>query len=273
MVTGTLPLVRTDLDHGGRWTSLMLGGREWLWHRPDPSRSSVAPGDAFVDAGGLEECVPTVRGIPDHGSAWSRAWSRHGDEDVVDCVDFVLRRRLAVGEHSVQSRYRLEASPGYRFLWAAHALLDLDVGARIVLPEGAPVRLYPEAAPVLANEWPRGAPYVVGEWPAPRGVKLDQLGPDDGTAIGATVLGTRSVEIVDGPHRLFMRLDAEVDVAVSVSIWRNLGGFPVSTPYRSVGVEPMLGRTFELGSAGADDAVTVPVNGCVEWVLHVSGSS
>ena len=273
MVTGTLPLVRTDLGHGGRWTSLGMGGREWLWQRADPSRMSVAPDDPFVDAGGLEECVPTVRGTPDHGSAWSRAWRRQGNEDVVDCGEFVLRRRMSVEPDAVEAQYRLEASPGYRFVWAAHALLDLGVGARIVLPHGAPVRLYEEAAPLLPDAWPAEASYVVGEWPAPFGLKLDELGPDDGTAIGATIVDTRSVEVVDGSQRLHMRLDADPDVAVSVSIWRNLGGFPESTPYRSVGVEPMLGRTFDLDSAGADDAVTVPASGYVRWVLHVNGSS
>src|SRR5581483_10582739 len=61
VVTATKAPYRTDLEHGGRWTSLRLGGREWLWQRADPARAGVAPGDAFVDAGGLEECVPTVR--------------------------------------------------------------------------------------------------------------------------------------------------------------------------------------------------------------------
>ncbi|MCQ8193297.1 hypothetical protein [Streptomyces rugosispiralis] len=51
----------TDPAHGGRWTSLRADGHEWLWRRPAPERERVSPGDAFVDAGGLEECVPTVK--------------------------------------------------------------------------------------------------------------------------------------------------------------------------------------------------------------------
>lgn len=39
-------------------------------------------------AGGIEKCVPTVRGTPDHGDAWSRPWHETG----VDCPDFTLRR-------------------------------------------------------------------------------------------------------------------------------------------------------------------------------------
>jgi hypothetical protein len=271
MVTGTQAAVETDLARGGRWTSLRVGGREWLWQRADPGRHHVRPGDAFVDAGGLEECVPTVRGTPDHGAAWSREWHRYDDEDVVDCADFVLRRRLSSAGDTVEARYRLVATPGYRFIWAAHALLDLAVGARVVLPPGLAVRVYPEAAPLLTGDWPAGAPYVVGEWPRPRGLDLGGFGPDDGTAVGGTVLDADAVEIVDGDTTLRMHVDADPGVPVSVSIWRNLDGYPVTGPYRSAGVEPMLGRVFDLADAGPGDAATVPNSGQLEWILRVSG--
>jgi hypothetical protein len=272
MVTGTLASVRTDLEHGGRWTSLRLSGREWLWQRADPNRAAVRPGDAFVDAGGLEECVATVRGIPDHGAAWSRPWRRDGIEDIVECGDFVLRRQLRASANTARASYRLQAAPGYRFVWAAHALLDLGVGGQIVLPEGASVRLYPEAAPLLRTEWPSGAPYVAGVWPAPGGLELAQLGPDDGSAVGASVLDVDRVEVLDAGDRLRMRVEAGPEVPVSVAIWRNLGGFPAGAPYRSVGVEPMLGRVFDLETADDEDAVTVPAGGEVEWTLHLDGS-
>jgi hypothetical protein len=58
--------VRTDPVSGGRWTSLRSFEREWLWTNPDSESASarmrVVPGDAFVDAGGAEECFPSVRG-------------------------------------------------------------------------------------------------------------------------------------------------------------------------------------------------------------------
>lgn len=263
---------RIDLEHGGRWTSLHLGGREWLWRRPDSARAGVAPGDRFVDAGGIEECVPTVRGMPDHGAAWSRQWQRVGDEDVVDCAYFVLRRRIRAQADGVIATYRLAAEPGYRFVWAAHALLDLGVGARIQLTEGAEVRLYREAGPLIDLAWPAGAEYVVGAWPSPGGLPLSELGPDDGTAVGATVVDAGEVDIVDGDRCLTMRVDADLDIPVSVSIWRNLGGFPAGTPYRSVGVEPMLGRVFDLATAGDGDAVVVPGSGEVDWILRLGSS-
>jgi hypothetical protein len=57
---------------------------------------------------------------------------------------------------------------------------------------------------------------------------------------------------------------------VSVALWRNLGGFGEPAPYRSIGVEPMLGRVFDLADAGPGDAATVPVSGTVDWRLTMT---
>jgi hypothetical protein len=57
---------------------------------------------------------------------------------------------------------------------------------------------------------------------------------------------------------------------VSIALWRNLGGFPDTDPYRSTGVEPMLGRVFDLAEAGPGDAARVPASGEVRWRLTVS---
>ena len=264
MVTDTrTPYVATDLSHGGRWTSLRLGGREWLWSRDEPRRASARPGDPFADAGGLEECVPTVRGTPDHGAAWTRTWRHDNGADVVDCGDFVLRRRLRTDASAVHAEYRLDAAPGFRFVWAAHALLDVSADARIVLPDGTPVRVYTDAA-----SEPGRPPFVMGTWPQPLGLPLDRLGPDDGTAIGAIAVGCPSAMVIDGADRLEMRVHA--DVTTSVALWRNLGGFPADRPYRSIGVEPMLGSVFDRAGGQDDDTVTVPASGAVEWRLDIT---
>ncbi|WP_055590487.1 hypothetical protein [Peterkaempfera griseoplana] len=263
MVSGTvLPVsVVTDPDHGGRWTSLSAGGREWLWHRDEPRRPLVRPGAAFADAGGLEECVPTVRGLPDHGDAWSRPWRRQGEQDVVDCPDFRLTRSIRTGPAAAVADYTLEAEPGHRFLWAAHALLDLSPSARIGIAGPAATRLYPD----------EGDRWTGGEWPRVDGVALDRLGPDDGTAVGAVVL-TPAVSVHDGADTLHLSLQAEGQ-PVAVALWRNLRGFPQDAPYRSVGVEPMLGRVFDRAAAddGGDTAV-VPPSGRAAWRLTVTAT-
>jgi hypothetical protein len=315
---GVVPLsVRIDAGHGGRWTSLRGGGREWLWRRDEPRRAAVAPGDAFADAGGLEECVPTVRGVPDHGDAWSRPWTAIGDtvfedtrpeetvtgntvlgnaalentvlEHAVRCTDFELTRRIDVRTGSVVADYRLTAEPGFRFVWAGHALLELSARALLEIdqdphtdPGGAlRARLYPEAAPYLSRPWPDGAAWLEGDWPAPAGLRLDTLGPDDGSAVGAVVYaadpaaaGTTASALTavvrDGPDSLRMTVRADA-APTGIALWRNLGGFPSDGPYRSVGVEPMLGRVFDLAhAAGVADSALTPATGEVRWQLTIS---
>jgi hypothetical protein len=250
-----------DPGHGGRWTSLRSGDREWLWSRPDPARADTRPGQAFVDAGGLEECLPTVRGKPDHGAVWPVPWRRvSADTAAVTAGDFELTRTIRHERHAVLAGYRLAAVPGYRFVWAAHALLELSTAARLVAPGGTPTRVY---------DVPGADPWGTGEWPAPLGRPLDRFGPADGTAVGAILLDCPRAVVVDGPDRLTFTLSAEGQ-PVSVALWRNLGGFPQPSPYRSIGVEPMLGRVFDLAEAGPGDAAEVPASGVCEWRLEIT---
>ncbi|WP_330273423.1 hypothetical protein OG205_42595 [Lentzea sp. NBC_00516] len=246
-VTRVVPL-SVEVDHGlgGRWTSLRTADREWLWHRADPARAEVTPGSAFVDAGGLEECVPTVRGLPDHGDAWSRPWHRTG----VDCPDFTFSRSMSSAGGAVVADYELIAEPGYRFVWAAHALLDVSTDARLDAPAGTSV-LITDPVPEL-HEWPAG---------------LDSLGPDDGTATGA-VLDRGQIRVIDGDQRLDLRVEC-AGQPVSIALWRNLKGWPQRDPYRSVGVEPMLGRTFDRHDTTRPVAV-VPASGSVRWRLTIT---
>jgi hypothetical protein len=252
--------VATDVDYGGRWTSLTAGGREWLWHRDEPRRRVVRPGDPFADAGGLEECVPTVRGLPDHGDAWSRPWRRAGDEDIVECPDFRLTRRIGERGDAVVADYTLAAEPGYRFVWAAHALLDLSPPARIGVVGPAVTRLYPD----------EGDRWISGIWPTVDGVALDRLGPNDGNAVGAVVL-TSQVSVHDGADTLYLSVEAG-DQPVAVALWRNLRGFPRGAPYRSIGVEPMLGHVFDRAAADDGDTAVVPPTGEAAWRLTVTAT-
>jgi hypothetical protein len=265
MVTALTSTV--DLAHGGRWTSLRGGDREWLWHRPDPARSRVRPGDAFVDAGGIEECLPTVRGKPDHGAVWSRPWRRLDVQTAgVAGDDFELTRTVRHAGGAVVAEYRLSAVPGWSFVWAAHALLELSDEARLVAPAGTVTRVYDDARGLIAGDWPDGASWKAGEWPRPLGLPLDRLGRRDGTAVGAILTGCPRVSVVDGTDELTLSLTAEGQ-PVSVALWRNLGGFPRPDPYRSIGVEPMLGNVFDVAEAGPGDAAVVPPSGVCSWRL------
>ncbi|MFF0173007.1 hypothetical protein [Micromonospora profundi] len=274
MVTGPtrVPLrVEYDAARGGRWTRLHGGDRQWLWRGPEPGRHEVRPGDPFVDAGGLEECLPTVRGEPDHGEVWSRPWRTAGPGTVViERPAFTLTRRISDSGGVVVADYRLAADPGYRFVWAAHALLGLSPDAHLDAPAGTPTRLHPEAAALLPpGAWPTGSPWLTGPWPAPAGLPLDTFGPDDGTAVGAVLLDCPKVQVIDSPDRLTLELECDGQPR-STALWRNLGGWPAVAPYRSLGVEPMLGAAFDLADAGPLDAAIVPPAGEVSWRLTIS---
>ena len=250
-----------DLDRGGRWTSLATADREWLWANPDPAiaveRATVQAGaagePAFVDAGGGEECWPTVRGDPDHGAAWSRTWS--GDPtDATITVPGVgsLRRRIS-GAEEVEVAYEIAGAPGTGFLHALHLLLDVGPKARVLVPGTPAVRVLDSDRP--DRIWPDG---------------LDRLGPDDGTAVCALLPGTSSVTVVDGRHalRLGWQSSGQPD-HTSLLLWRNLRGWPAASPYRSIGVEPMLGRAADRSTAAAHELATVGLAGRTGWTLRL----
>jgi hypothetical protein len=237
--------VTPDPALGGRWTSLHAAGRDWLWHSPDPARSGVRPGDSFVDVGGVEECLPNVRGVPDHGDAWSRPWTvLDPDTAAVEGDGYRLQRRFGRSRGELTVDYRLEADPGWTFVWAAHALLHLSPAAVLHAPVGTSVRLDDG----VRETWPCG---------------LEKLGPDDGTAIGAILIDCPRVTVDDG-ERLTFSLEAPGQ-PVSTALWRNLRGWPAGAPYRSIGVEPMLGRSWDR----TGDPATVGDSGLCEWRLTV----
>jgi hypothetical protein len=95
-------------------------------------------------------------------------------------------------------------------------------------------------------------------------------GPDDGTATAAILTDCPQVTVRDGSSLTFS-LTAPGQ-PVSVALWRNLRGWPADDPYRSIGVEPMLGRVFDLAEAGPDDAAVVPASGVLAWRLTVMAS-
>jgi hypothetical protein len=56
-------------------------------------------------------------------------------------------------------------------------------------------------------------------------------------------------------------------------VWRNLGGWPVEAPYRSIGVEPMIGAGTDVAAATPRQLATIGDEGSITWWLEVSASS
>jgi hypothetical protein len=137
---------------------------------------------------------------------------------------------------------------------AVHALLDVAPDARLEIPGTHTMHVLDVEDPV--RPWPSG---------------LDRLGPDDGTAVCAVIPGCREVTVVDGDHSLRFAWDSAEDRdRCSLMVWRNLHGWPASGPYRSIGVEPMVGSAADLSLAGPADCVELSDDGLFSWTLRIT---
>lgn len=255
---------------GGRWRSVRgPSGREWLAEHPAmrPARAAVTLGDAFVDLGGLEECVPTLAGALDHGDAWDRPWTERADGWLTLAGDdYRLSRRISSSGDAVVADYRLESEPGFRFVWAGHATVDVSEAARLIAPEGHRTRLWVEHW----RTWP-DLDVSEGRWPAPTGAQLDALGRD-GTANFFMLLGLDAITVRDGHDELRITLDAPGQ-PIAMGVWRNLGAWPPAAPYRSVAIEPAIGWHFDRDRAGPGEVGIVPADGEVTWRLTISATA
>lgn len=256
--------VETDPYHGGRWTSLRGPcGREWLSRRPDAlaARHACQPGDPFVDAGGLEECIPTIAGAYDHGDVWARPWKGDKSSASVRGDGFELERQILVDGTRVVSSHRLSAEPGFRFVWAGHASVDLSESALLVAPNGVRVRYWPEHW----RTWPH-LDQREGPWPAPDGTPIDGL-QTDGSGLFFMLIDQPELVVADGGHLRF-RLDAPGQ-PTAIAVWRNLGGWPEDAPYRGIAIEPAIGWHFDRDLAGVGETGVVGPTGTVRWQLTI----
>ena len=146
---------------GGKITSLIRleSGHDYLLQPPEPERAYRVPsyGDKFEDyeTSGFDECAPTVAEclypeepflasrLPDHGDIWSLP----STAEIVGqhiCLTTHLRSlplRLKKTVQLQENRVRLDyeatnlSQSSVKFLWSAHPLLRVEVGAEIILPK------------------------------------------------------------------------------------------------------------------------------------------
>jgi hypothetical protein len=145
--------------------------------------------------------------------------------------------------------YTITGRPHAPFVHAVHALLDVSPAARLKAPGAGTAYLVDRDAVV---PWPSG---------------LDRLGPDDGTATAAVLPGCGAVTVVDGADAIAFSWRAEPG---SLLLWRNLGGWPGESPYRSIGIEPMAGATASLGDPAPGSAAQLGPDGLLQWRLTIT---
>lgn len=277
---------------GGKVRDVNLAGRQWLWHNPDVPFAMPRDGARYSeleDAGGFDECFPTVapcrlprwvkgarwRKLPDHGELWAQppefaivtdqeghsatcAWSG-------TALPYRFTRRITVRpEGWVAFAYSATNTGANRmpFLWSSHPRFPLTPRTRLVLPDGARARL------LVQDGVDFGKAGSVHTWPRfrARGKPVDLSRPF--AAVGGDYSCKLFVElprsealvaVEEGGMRLEMMLHGREIPTVGVSINRRTaplaarrGRWPFANKTRAsctVSIEPCLGAPDRLSDA------------------------
>lgn len=230
--------VRIVPELGGRISSLVLGGREWLWGAEGevagaggyqelfptggacviPAGTEAFGGVTLPERGELAEQRPeiAVRGgeTPEAVARWRGARLPYVFERTVRC--------LTSGE--VEARYAVtnEGDAPLPFVWSARVALPLGRETRLVAFEGSPVRVYSQHGIDLM----RGI--AEHRWPRFRLEKriADMSRPDTVARAYACKLffgqEASRVAVEEGPHRLELRIDGAD--GVTLGVWINRRG-------------------------------------------------
>ena len=276
---------------GGKISQLWFGERQWLWRNPQLPYRAPEAGASYVltaDSGGYDECFPTagactlpslVRGaggreLPDHGELWSQhpeltlttgeAGHRAHLVWTGERLPYRFERAVVVTPAGdVRCEYAATNLGALRipFIWSAHPLLPLTSATRVVLPEGARLRVWAQHGVDLGgagaeHRWPRlrsGGQLMDLSVPAgarkrPYACKLFVDLPP----------GRQTAHVVEGDAMLTVRFDsAQVP---QLGLWINHGGWnplPKTSwlpwrkpaPYRNLGFEPAIGAPDTLTDA------------------------
>ncbi|MEP7380680.1 MAG: hypothetical protein ABI910_03285 [Gemmatimonadota bacterium] len=157
---------------GGKITQLFMGGREWLWTSDVIPLARGIEGTSYLetgDSGGFDECFPTISScrvpgwvrsfggieLPDHGELWSQEprldfrtepdgqraiFTWHGGR-----LPYRLQRSVRVApDGRVEMDYVLfnDGTERLPFLWSSHPMFPLTPETRLLLPEGARMRVF-----------------------------------------------------------------------------------------------------------------------------------
>ncbi|HWM33052.1 MAG TPA: hypothetical protein VNR36_02315 [Pseudolysinimonas sp.] len=254
--------LRVDDVDGGKITSVIVGGREWI--APSFPRD---PSARYGGAGGWDECVPTVgectlangTRLLDHGDAWRRPWEVVDSEpDLLDMtvglpsLDLTLRRTIQRSASGLTFRYSVttRSAEDVPLLWSAHPLFIAPRGTRIVVRNSRGTEHYP-------RHRRRRVPL--------RG-SIDRI--RSGTALKMFLTWSSSwaaVEHADGA-RLTMSWDpARVR---ELGLYWDAGVFAT---HSVVAIEPTTGA-HDLASAVTDRLPHVNVRRPLSWWLHLAYS-
>ncbi len=241
-------------------------GREWLWRNdqiplgpPDRSGSYAETGDA----GGWDECFPTVGASPvpgapggtppplDHGELWRAEWTAGGP---VLPYEFSREVTLDPDEPVVRLRYRLRhtGSAPFPWIWSAYPLFNVQPGSSLELPTVSQVTL---AAVHRRDDL---APGDVVSWPGAVGGDAERLVlPAAGgwaLKLFGDVGGAGRMVLTDPRRGERLEIGVRPDEVPQVGVWINCGGWapPGRRPYYNLALQPSIGAPDRLEDAVRD---------------------
>lgn len=268
---------------GGKITELFMGGREWLWTSDLVPLARGIDGTSYLetgDSGGFDECFPTVAAcrvpgwvrafggveLPDHGELWSQEphldvrTAAEGQSAVFTWrgvrFPYRLQRSVCVAsDGAVRMDYALvnDGTERIPFLWSAHPTFPLTPATRLLLPEGARLRVF------ARHEIELGEVRSEHRWPYVRGSGkvYDFVAPYDVAKKYACKL------FVDMPRGWASLREGDVELAVSFDpdvvthfgIWINKRGwtpFRREAPYLNLAFAPCIGAPDSLSDSLGD---------------------
>jgi galactose mutarotase-like enzyme len=267
---------------GGKISSLVLAGREWLWKSDVIPYRDPVDGASYVetaDTGGYDECFPTVGAcdvpldvphyaglqLPDHGELWAQTPRVESGRDARGewatahwdgrRMPYRFRRTVRVAPDGAVAMHYSVTNDGrdrLPFLWSAHPLLPLGAATRVQLPEGARVRVYAE------HDIDLGGPGAEHRWPVLRagGRNVDMSRPSD---VGERYACKLFLDLREGDGRAAVeedgrRLNVTFDPrrVPNFGLWINHRAwtpFAHGTPYLNFAFEPCIGAPDTLSDA------------------------
>jgi galactose mutarotase-like enzyme len=214
--------------------------------------------------------------LPDHGEVWALPWeSTLRDEELSCCVHgirlpFSLSKTMSLLNNSLRVRYRAENHAPFPlpFQWAAHAILAVAPGSRLIVPEGMDRILNAYAGNRLPDV---GREYAYPRPDPPWDFDLSLIPePNAGGAQKywfAAPVSEGVCSLSNPVTGLTTTIRFTREALPYLGIWVNEGGW---NGYYNVGIEPSTCILDDpVASSARGVAAMLPPRAAVEWQISI----
>ena len=278
--------------YGGKVSSLVdkADGSELLFSYPMEYPSQTSHYDVPYTKGwyaGWDECFPAIAAskyvgrpydgipVPDHGEVWSLPTTATPSTAGITTVwhglrfGYRLTRSLHLDGNRVCADYTLVnlAPFEFRFVWAMHALMAMNLPVELDLPGHPRFRFSHDAT---GHEIQQEFAWPIDEEDGANLAKPSELPPHEGWKV-YSLLPITSPLTVRYPSRsrtLTIEYKSDDGMAAHWGIWLNTGGWG---SHRHFSIQPTTGRFDQIDRAIRDGAVgSIPAMGKRAWSVRLT---